>query len=160
LVSNSSNTNKTLVLEGNLYITGNVEFGGAKEWVLDLNGHSIFVESDVIGGGTSGTALWVGGQVTVTGSGCLIAIGDINFEPHMDASPDDYILVLSAIGQTWMHPNGDFYGTLAGNAEVYIQNGQAYWSDPDTDGDGEPNIDFPGGDDATVLYGVYTWKIS
>jgi hypothetical protein len=33
-----------------------------------------------------------------------------------------------------MQPNGDFYGTLAGSAEVYIQNGKAHWWDsPFTD---------------------------
>lgn len=156
----SSKNDMVLTLTGNLYITGNVEFGGEKEWTLDLNGYSIFVESNAVGGGASGTALWVGSKVTLTGWGCMVAIGDINFEPHMDADPYDYILILSAIGQTWMHPNGDFYGTLAGRSEVYVQNGQAHWSDPDPDGDGLPNIDFPGGSSATMEYGVLSWKIS
>jgi hypothetical protein len=37
--------------------------------------------------------------------------------------------VLSIRGKTYMQPNGDFYGSLAGLAEVNIQNGQAHWWD-------------------------------
>ena len=159
-VYNSSNTDATLTLDGTLYITGNTEFGGAKDWTLNMNGQTIFVESDVTGGGTSGTAFWLGGKVTLTGSGCIIAVGDINFEPQMDCSPDDYILVLSVEGQTWMHPSGDFYGTLAGNSEVFIQNGDAYWTDPDTDGDGVPDVNFPGGSGGGgMVWGIHTWEI-
>ncbi|MFC2026578.1 TadE/TadG family type IV pilus assembly protein [Chloroflexota bacterium] len=162
-IINSSNTEKTLILDGNLYITGRANFGGAKDWRLNLNGHSIFVESDATGGGASGTALRIESKVTLTGSGCLIAVGDIDFQPHMDASPTDYILVLSVIGETRMLPNGSFYGTLAGNVFVDVKSGSdphIEWTDPDTDGDGIPDVDFPGGSSATVLYGVLSWKIS
>jgi hypothetical protein len=162
-VHNSSNTGKTLILDGTLYVTGITELGCPKDWALDLNGNTIYVESDVTGGGASGTALWIDSGVTLktsTGAGCIIAIGDINFAPHMDSGPGEYILILSVIGQTWMHPVGDFYGTLAGNSEVFIQNGQAHWSDPDIDGDGIPDVNFPGGSGATMVFGVLSWKIS
>jgi hypothetical protein len=162
-VHNSSNTEKTLKLDGTLYITGITEFGGPKNWTLDLNGNTIYTESAVTGGGASGTALWIDSGVTLctsTGTGCVIAIGDINFAPHMDSGPGEYILILSVMGQTWMHPVGDFYGTLAGNAEVFIQNGQAHWTNPDIDDDGVPDVNFPGGSGASIVYGVLSWKVS
>jgi len=60
-----------------------------------------------------------------------------------------------------MHPNGHFYGTLAGYAEVFIQNGQAHWNDPDMDGDGVPDVNFPGGSSGgDVEWRIATWEIS
>jgi len=159
----SSKKDVELRLEGNLYITGRTNFGGAKEWKIDLNGNSIFIESDATGGGADGTALSIESKVTLTSSGCLIAVGDIDFQPHMDANPFDYILVLSVIGETRMLPNGSFYGTLAGQVFVDVKSGSdpyIQWNDPDTDGDGIPDIDFPGGSSATVVYGLLSWKIS
>lgn len=150
-VHSNDNQNETLTLDGTLYITGQVEFGGPKDFTIDLNGNTIFIESDATGGGASGTALWITGNVTITGSGCIIAVGDINFEPQMDSSPSDYILILSVEGQTWMHPNGDFYGTLAGFSEVFIQNGQAHHTDPPDD------LNFPGGGGGGMIWGIHTW---
>lgn len=156
-VHSNDNQNETIILDGTLYITGQAEFGGPKDYTLDLNGNTIFVESDITGGGASGTALWISGNVTLIGSGCVIAVGDINFEPQMDSSPSDYILILSVEGQTWMHPNGEFYGTLAGNSEVFVQNGDAHWTDPD---DVEGGINFPGSDGGEMIWGIHTWKIN
>jgi hypothetical protein len=155
-IHSNNNQNETLTLDGTLYITGQAEFGGPKDFTLDLNGNTIFVESDLTGGGASGTALWIAGNVTLTGSGCIIAVGDINFEPQMDSSPSDYILILSVEGQTWMHPNGDFYGTLAGNSEVLVQNGDAHWTDPDSV---EGGINFPGSG-GEMVWGIHTWEIN
>ncbi|UCG55269.1 MAG: hypothetical protein JSV32_03385 [Dehalococcoidia bacterium] len=155
-IHSNANQNETLILDGNLYITGQATLGGPKDFTLDLNGNTIFVESNVTGGGASGTALWIAGNVSLTGSGCIIAIGDINFEPQMVSAPDDYILILSVDGQTWMHPNGDFYGTLAGNSEVFIQNGTAYWVDPETI---EGDLIFPIGS-GEEIWGVHSWYIT
>jgi len=156
-IHSNDNQNETLTLNGTLYITGQAEFGGSKDFTIDLNGNTIFIESDVTGGGASGTALWIASNVTLTGSGCIIAVGDINFEPQMDSSPSDYILILSVEGQTWMHPNGDFYGTLAGSSEVLIQNGDAHWTDP---GDVEGGLNFPGSGGGEMIWGIHSWEIS
>ena len=156
-IHSNDNQNETLTLDGTLYITGQTELGGPKDFTLDLNGNTIFIESDLTGGGAGGTALWIAGNVTITGSGCIIAMGDINFEPQMDSSPSDYILILSVEGQTWMHPNGDFYGTLAGNSEVLVQNGEAHWTDPD---DVEGGINFPGSSGGEMIWGIHSWGIN
>jgi hypothetical protein len=75
----------------------------------------------------------------------------------MNSSPNDYILVMSVTGMTYMQPNGDFYGTLAGATEVWIQNGSATWTEPD-----EGGINFPGtagsGSEGTQ-YLIRSWEI-
>ena len=153
--NSNGNPNATLTLEGTLYITGQAVFGGNRDFTINMNGQTIFIESDVTGGGAPGTACLIDGEVTFMGSGCIIAVGDINFQPQMDASPTDYVLIMSLIGQTWMHPLGDFYGTLAGYTEVFIQNGQANWNPPPDD------LNFPGGGGGVsgMIWGIHSWDI-
>jgi hypothetical protein len=55
-----------------------------------------------------------------------------------------------------MHPNGDFYGTLAGNSEVFIQNGSAHWVDPETIDD---DLIFPTGS-GEEIWGIHSWYIT
>jgi len=151
-IINSDNTEATLTLTDTLYITGDTLIGATnKDFTIDLNGQTIFVESGTTSGGTSSAALWIGSRCTLVGSGCIIAVGDINFEPNLETLPGEYILVLSLIGQTWMHPNGDFYGTLAGYSEVFIQNGDVTWTEP-TDG-----LNFPGSG-GDMVWGIHTWS--
>jgi hypothetical protein len=127
-IKNTGAKDLTLELNGTVYITGDTEIGQTnKDFTIDLNGNTIFVESATVGGGY---ALTIGGKCTITGSGCIIAVGDIQFKPNLDSSPDEYVFVMSVVGKTYMQPNGDFYGTLAGSSEVYIQNGDAHWTDP------------------------------
>ena len=164
-IINTGTAGLTLRLNGTLYITGDTLIGTTnKDFTLDLNGNSIFVESATGVDPDTGEivpskyALEIGGKCTLTGSGCIIAVGSIKFEPNMDSSSDDYILILSIIGTTLMQPNGDFYGTLAGKASVDIRNGDAYWTDPDNVDGG---INFPGGGSEEGLHwGIFTWEIS
>jgi len=138
-IKNTGDKGLTVILNGTVYITGDTSIGTTnvgKDFILDLNGQTIFVESasgaapedDPCSPGND-YALIIGGGCTLVGSGCIIAVGNIEFKPNLDCSKDDYILVLSVSGKTYMQPNGDFWGTLAGNAEVYIQNGEATWTD-------------------------------
>jgi len=153
-IVNSGSAGLTVSLNDTLYITGNTQIGATgHDFTLNLNGQTIFVESDE----TGGYALQIGTKCNLTGSGCIIAIGSIQFKPNMSSGPSDYILVMSVLGTTYMQPNGDFYGTLAGSSEVYIQNGSVHWSEP-----GEGGINFPGeggeGSEGTQ-YLIHSWEI-
>ena len=155
-ILNTGTDGLTLQLNGTVYITGDTQIGQTnKDFTLDLNGNTIFVESATMDGQY---ALHIGGKCTITGSGCIIAVGDIEFKPNLNNSPDDYVLVMSIEGKTYMQPNGDFYGTLAGGAEVHIQNGDATWTDPSTV---EGGLNFPGFNDLKAYdFNIASWDVS
>jgi len=163
LVKNTGTPGMNVTLNGTVYVTGDTDLGMTdKSFTLDLNGHTIFIESDTgaapiddpCNPSENQYALRIGGKVTFTGSGCVIAVGNIEFKPNMDCSPDDYLLILSIGGKTYMQPNGDFYGTLAGCSEVYIQNGDAYWVDSSG-----TELNFPTTLQVGVGYGIVTWEV-
>jgi len=123
-IKNSSNTPATLQLTGTLYVTGDtaIAYGTSlnKEMTLDLNGHTIFVMSNSTGSGQE--ALKIGDKCNIKGPGCIIAVGDIYFKPKSQLTTDP-IFVLSLSGKTWLQPNGNIYGTIAGSVEVDLQPG-------------------------------------
>ena len=124
----------TLVLEGTVYVTRNLEFkqAGQKEYTVNLNGHTIFVERGIT---------FASEHITISGSGCIIALGDINFQPTVAREGDEFVLVLSITGATSFQPNGDFTGCVAGDKTVKIQSGSTIdWISPDGKG-----LDFPMG---------------
>jgi hypothetical protein len=122
----------TLVLEGTVYIRGDAEFlqAGSHDYTLDLNGHTVFAE---------GAIAFPSNVVGVSGPGCIIAVGDVNFQPSIVG--DDFVLVMSIAGQVYFHPSGDFTGCIAGNADVQLQPNCAIdWISPEGKG-----LDFPMG---------------
>lgn len=121
-IANSSNTPATLTLTGTVYITGDTLITPNKEMTLNLNGHTIFVES---ASADPQKALWIGGKCTVVGSGIIIAVGDIYFEPNIPVGVTDPIFIMSVDGQTFLQPGGDFYGSVAGSVEVQLQPGSS-----------------------------------
>ena len=147
---NPKNGDPTLTLTNTLYITGDTDIGQTShEFTLNLNGHAIFVESatgaapeDEPCNPGNQYALRIGDKVTITGSGVIIAVGNIELKPNFQGSDNDYLLVMSVSGKTYMQPSGQFYGTLAGTSEVYLQNATATWTDPS----GRP-LNFPIGDE-------------
>jgi hypothetical protein len=169
-IINTGSKDFTVALNGTLYITRDTSIGATavgKNFTLDLNGQTIFVESasgaapedDPCNPEDNTYALKIGGGCTLTGSGCIIAVGNIEFKPNLSCTKDDYILVLSVSGKTYMQPNGDFYGTLAGSSEVYLQNGKATWTDYSTvveDGLNFP--DLPG--IQQVSHSIESWEIN
>jgi hypothetical protein len=150
-ISCSMNGTPTLTLNDTLYITGNTEIGMTnKDFTLNLNGHTIYVESDTAG---NQYALKFGGKCTLKGPGCIIAVGNIDFQPKLEAS-QDYILVLSVTGKTLMHPKGNFYGTLAGSTLVDLQPGcTATWVEPPAN-----TLNFPGFEQGRFWI-VSSWQI-
>jgi len=106
----------TLTLTGTIYISGDTLIGSTgQDFTLDLNDCTIFVASN---SSDPKKALWVGGKCTVVGSGAIIAIGDIYFEPDTEAGVTDPIFVMSVSGITKVQPNGDFYGSIAGSVQI------------------------------------------
>lgn len=125
----------TIRLNGTIYVTGNLALtqAGSKKYTLDLNKQTIFAQGSIN----------IASGITLTGSGAIIAIGDINFQPNIGSTQNDFILVMSVEGTTNFQPNGNFYGALVGESSVEMKNGTIIWIDPTGKG-----LRFPGlGDD-------------
>jgi len=112
----------TLTLNGTVYVTGDLEIGNEKkDFTLNLNNQTIFVES---ASAAPQKAIWVGGNVQISGSGCIIAVGDVYFAPKGDVgSPDNFVLIMSVTGTVTLQPSGTFYGAIAGKVEVEEKSG-------------------------------------
>ncbi|MFC2062428.1 hypothetical protein ACFLS8_00545 [Chloroflexota bacterium] len=148
-IDNTSGAEPTLGITGTIYITGDLIFkqAGSKEYTIDLGGNTIFVE---------GSVYMAGHRVTLTNEGAIIAIGDIDFQPKGQSEEDEYILVMSLEGQVNVSPQGDFYGSFAGNLNVDLSPITAlHWVEPDE------YFRFPGNQDITEIpLRVNTWQIA
>jgi hypothetical protein len=126
-----------LTLQNTIYIeNGNLIFGQAKDYTIDLNDQTIFVEGTEASKNPSSNVYAIdfpSQSVTIKGSGCIIADGNIKFMPGISADPgqeDEFVLVMSLTGKTQMKPTGVFYGSLVGNALVDLSNAELHWTDP------------------------------
>jgi len=155
-ITNSKTTDPppTLTLTGTVYITGDTLIKPNKEMTLDLNGQTIFVESSTVGT----PALWIGGgKITILGPGCIIAVGDVYFEPNIPVGMTDPIFIMSVSGETLLQPGGDFYGAIAGSVEVDLQPGTSLNYPEAGFGD---DINFPGfGEPTQLVYSIYSWDV-
>jgi len=151
-IDNSQNPLATLTLTGTFYITGDTTISPTKDLIIDLNGYTIFVESDTA---DPHEALYIGGKCGVRGPGAIIAVGDIKFEPNIDAGTTDPVFVMSVEGETLFQPGIDFYGSIAGSVVVDVQPGGTI-NYPET---GFGVINFPGCTAGRFLYGIATWDI-
>ena len=144
----SARAGEVLELGGTVYVEQILEVAQmGQDFTLDLNGQTIFV--DYRG---DGDAIRLGPKCTLSGSGCIIAVGDIRFQPTIGSDPGDFVLVMSLEGTVHLQPQGDFYGSLVGNVSVELQPGcSVYHTAP---GDG---LDFVYGDSA--LLQVLTYNI-
>jgi len=117
----------TLVLEGTVYVTGNLEFrqsGTSHNYTVDLNKQTIFVEGNIE---------FPSNVVTIRGPGCIIAKGYINFQPAIAGI--DFVLVYSITDEVNFQPSGDFTGCIAGNVHVHLQPGSTItWISPEGSG--------------------------
>ncbi len=99
------------MLEGTIYVNGDLVV--MPNGTIDLNGKTIYVEGNIT----------LQPTCVITGSGCIIAEGDINFQPTISSNPDDFIFILSIDGIADIKPNGSLYGSVAGAAEVELMPG-------------------------------------
>jgi hypothetical protein len=156
LVVDNTGDPDTIVLEDTIYVVGSLQFsqpGASHNYTINLNGQTIFVGGDFALASTS---------ISIFGSGCIIAVGDINFQPNIIGEGDDFVLVMSITGETFFHPSGDFTGCIVGDTEVQLQPGCTIdWISPEGKG-----LDFPlgvGDDDRlppVTGLSVFSWEIS
>lgn len=154
-ITNSKDPAATLTLTGTLYVTGDLLIAPTKDLIIDLNGHAIFVESD--SRNPPKHALYIGGKCTMIGPGVIAAMGDIYFEPNIEAGMTDPIFIISVNGMTTLKPGGDFYGAVAGSVEVELQPGSSV-TYPE---DGFPSdMNWPGFDLGKYKYALHSWTVS
>jgi hypothetical protein len=167
LIIKSSGDNITLTLTDTVYIKGDDARldigGGGQPFYLDLNYQTIYVEGrnhDL--SKPQDPALYIPpGKVTIIGSGVIIAEGNIDFQPNMEAgSENEFVFVMSVFGGINFQPKGTLYGSVAARDVEVGSNGILTYTEPPRDPDtGEWLLNFP-------VYGVptavkiLTWEIS
>jgi hypothetical protein len=160
-VINMGEAGLTLKLNDTVYITGNTTIGSTgHNFILDLNGQAIFVESPSQGEGKE--ALKIGGRVTtILGPGAIIAVGDIYFAPDGDAgSNEEPVFIFSVSGTTRLQPSGGFYGAIAGNFYVQVLKGEEPTLTYPPGGFGDAFDFFPSMLEVDRTYSVVSWEIS
>jgi hypothetical protein len=121
-------------LNGTVYVQGNLDIGGAKDFTLNLSHHWIFVEGMV--------RMW--DKSTIVGTGAIISIGDLFFGPKTSSDPDSFVFLMSSEGELQINPSSDFYGSVAGDVKVDLFPGtNMVWTDPEEAGFGFPSIQIP-----------------
>ena len=147
LMITSDQDGVTVVLSGTIYVKGDLEIGKTlPSFTLDLNGQTIYVQGEI---------KHFGDKCTITGSGCIIAEGDIFFEPKVGSSDEDFVLIMSVDGTSQINPKGSIYGSVVGDADVILQPGcNLTWTSPY-----DKNLNFPNGSKGFlefVTYRIYT----
>ena len=124
-IDNTGISGATLTLNGSVYVSGDLNFkqAGAKNYTINLNNQTIYADGDI----------WFPPQfVTLVGPGCIIARGNVNFQPAIVG--EEFILVMSTEHEVWFKPQGLFYGSVAGNVIVDLQSGCTLtWIEPPSD---------------------------
>jgi hypothetical protein len=109
IIKSTASEPKTVTLGGTVYVTGDLTIGlGGNGFTIDLSGQTIYVEGGIT----------VKPNCTMIGSGCIIAVGLIDFQPTLVSGLSDFVFVMSLTSTVTLHPNGDFCGSLVGNATV------------------------------------------
>jgi hypothetical protein len=124
----------SIKLGGTIYVKGDLVLKATAQISLNLSGQTIFAEG--------GIKIPTG--VTLSGSGCIIARGDITFQPSISSTGTDFVLVMSIDGTVTVQPNGDFTGCIIGDEVVQLQPAQGEeftitWISPEGQ-----ELDFPG----------------
>ncbi len=130
-IDNTGSQDATLKINGTIYVNGNLEFrqpGTDKRYTVDLNNQIIYAK---------GKITFPSNNVSLIGSGCIVAVGDVTVYPGTSNSSNDFILVLSLKGKAELYPSGNFYGCVAGKTESEIGAGRIITGPP-------PSFLFPG----------------
>ncbi len=115
-IYNAGSAGKNATLNGTVYVTGDLNIATTKHnFTLNLNNQTIYCEGDIVVGP---------GKPIIVGSGCIIAVGNNQFQPGGDVgSVDEFVFIMAIEGTVTLQPGGDFYGSVAGNADVTLQPG-------------------------------------
>jgi hypothetical protein len=147
----------TLSLDGTLYVTGDTLIGSTdKDFVLDLNGHTLFIASTTAG---SQKALTVGGKCTIDGPGIIISVGDVYFGPKGDVgSVTEPVFLFSVSVTAQLQPSNNWYGAIAGSVDVVVQPGLNPTITYPPGGFGVLN--FPGMTAPRLGYSIESWEVT
>ena len=130
-------------LDGTIYVVG--DFNLMPNCTLMLNSQTIFSEGNIN----------FQPNCFVTGTGCVIAVGDVNYQPNIEG--DDFVFLMSLEGMVTLKPGNSFYGSIAGDAEVELMpHTTLNWLEP-SDG-----LNFPGGAGSGISAGgmqILTWNM-
>ncbi len=130
-----------VLLEGTVYVAGDLSFDPTPDLLIMLNEQTIYVEGSVN----------MGSGCRLSGPGAIIAEGDVYFSPNMVGN--GFVFVLSVEGGLTAQPHGYFYGSLAGASGIDLQPGaEVEWKDNPDD------LNFPGGDDILPKVARYLIK--
>jgi hypothetical protein len=134
---------------GTVYIKDNLDLIATPEINMNLNQQTIFAEGDI----------YIPPKVTISGSGCIIAVGDVGFNPNISTTGEDFLLIMSVEGTVKLNPGSDFYGSVVGNIDVTLQPGiNLSWLSPEGKG-----IKFPGmdpNDTSKWAWEIETWEVT
>jgi len=146
-IKNTDSVPQSVTLNGTIYVTGELVVQQDCNIITQqqvgeqIICHNIFAEETI--SISPGSAL--------EGSGCIVAVGDVNFQPNLPTGADDFIFVMSIEGTVKFQPGNDFYGSVAGTVDVFLQ--------PDVDliwWDGSDGLNFPGGGGVVAMtYTIY-----
>jgi len=136
-IYNGGSAGENAALNGMVYVTDDpsteydLNIGKTPhDFTLNLSNQTIYCEG----------AIYMGGKCTISGSGCIIAVGDVYFEPNIAAGSEDaFVFLMSVEGTVSLYPGGDFYGAIAGDADVNLQPGNTLT----LTAVGEGDINFP-----------------
>jgi len=96
-------------LGGTVYVTGDLVV--LPDCMIVLSGETIYAEGSIV--------LQPG--CAISGSGCIIAVGNLDFQPSISFGEDDFAFLLSIAGNVTLRPADSFYGCVAGNVDVDVQ---------------------------------------
>lgn len=126
-ITNTGATGATLTLNGTVYVSGNLTFnqpGTASAYIINLKGNTIYADGKI--------KFPSAGNCRLVGPGCIIARETVDFYP--DIQGEEFIFVMSTEQDVQFKPNGDFYGSIAGNVEVDLKPGFTLtWENPPED---------------------------
>ncbi len=142
-IKNTGSHDLEVGLSGTVYVTGDLDVGAeGNRFVLHLNGQTLFAQGGID----------IGNKVTIEGSGVIIAVGDVKLDATVTGDPNNFVFVISIEGTTWFNPNGEFYGSVAGDTEVQLQsNTSITWTDPSG-----VDLNFP---TSSSTFEIETWQI-
>jgi hypothetical protein len=144
-IQNKESDGLILKLNGTVYTICDTIIGqsGNKDFILDLNGHTIFAASNS-SADTGSLALVIGGRCSVQGPGLIIAVGDVKFAPKAVSGGEGApVFILSVDGEADVQPSGDWWGSIAARVDVKLGSGTAPSTTYPTDGFGSEGFPFP-----------------
>jgi hypothetical protein len=121
-----------LTLAGTWYVKGKLTINKPNahgQATLDLNDQAIFVEKAYEKNEFAFDQNTLAGkaQVSISGPGVIVAVGNIKFKPEANTE-DDPIYIMSIEGSVDMWPDGDFYGSISSYLASKIQpNTSIFW---------------------------------